>query len=262
MHKYLYLLFAVICTPNLLFAKAPGNSGFYTWEGTIGENIPIFVWLSVHDSIMIGEITYKKKGSTIRLRGKNPGTVLEDFREMFYGPAIYEFEPGGRITGMLIGRIGADSLVGKWWSTIRKKEYTLALHMKDTVLTSIDTSLVPEQIGGRYDFVMGNVGDEGHLNIRSVHGSKIVFDLVMVTANPVGHTAFLEKQTAIVDQDHFTVHYDSNCIFTVWFCKDIAYIQYEKNKSECDFAGMGVEFDRIYLHRSRSRGGKNKNTKQ
>ena len=211
------------------------------WTGTLNGKTPVFIHYHLDNNLIIGEITY------LNTKGKHPimllGT-LEDDKSY----RLLEFEKSGNITGIITGLPSGDTFTGSWFSPKTRKELTLNLTNKDTVIKSLTSDTELEDIFGHYHYQYSEAGYQGDFEISKLPDSKATFGITSVTGEPARNVAQIDDDTIKLNTTHFIykVPDTDSCEFEVKFYKGFAYIRYTKGFCDGQF-GMNATIDGIFL---------------
>ncbi len=212
------------------------------WTGTLNGKTPIFIHYQVDSNVIVGEITY------LNTRDKLPirlfGTVEED-----KSYRLLEFDKTGNITGIIEGTPTEKEFKGSWVSPRTKKELSMKLQSKDTLISSPSIKPDPNQIFGDYHYQYGENGYNGDFEFNKVGDGKAAFHILSLTNVERGpNIAEVEKDTIAFSGDNFIykIPESDNCEFKVIFYKDFAYINYTRGYCESQF-GLNATIDGIYL---------------
>jgi len=110
--KQAFLLISILINCRILFPAV----SFFTYTGTINEDIPVTVFLEFHDSSVEGLYFYNNNRKLIKLKGEFFGTRLE----------LKEYYDKNH-TGTFEGRIAQDKISGEWKSPDNSRTLTFEL---------------------------------------------------------------------------------------------------------------------------------------
>ncbi len=150
---------------NLLKAVSKNNQKVLFWTGIINSKIPVFMWFTMRDSIIKGEVIYTNTKNKVPI--KLIGQLERDGQIR-----VCEYLTNGTISGIFHFTMTNVSATGFWFSTTTRKELNLVLNSKDTVLANADTSFQPEAIPGYYWYSYGKEGSQGGITIKKVNSTK------------------------------------------------------------------------------------------
>lgn len=222
-------------------AKNPEVKNSFAWTGLINNKIPVFLHYSIEGEIVAGEIYYlnTKAGKPIQIIG----AIEEDSSYR-----LLEFEPGGNISGILEGVPSGDAFSGRWFSPKTRKEFSLNLKTKDTVVQSINLSPALNDIFGRYHYQYSEAGYHGDLEVNKLDGDKISFSIYSVTSDPARNLAEVPLDTVKLTGNSFTytIPESDSCEFKVTFYRGFAAVSYTRGYCNGQF-GMNATVDGIFL---------------
>lgn len=241
----LFLITVVSCnnskqakTTNQVNNKETITQKEICWQGNINSKIPVFIHYQVKDSVVVGEIVY------LNTKNKKPITLLGTIAPN-NSCRLLEFAPTGTITGIIEVNINSSSCNGSWFSPNDKKELTLALTSKDTVMAS--KNIDSKNITGNYHYQYGKEGYNGDLDIELLPNGKATFEIMSLTEGSSPNIAEVEKDTITLKKNRFIYRLpDSDCAFEVIFYHNFAHIHYINNACTNQF-GMGATVEGIYL---------------
>ena len=255
--KYLPLLFLII-SYACQYSKVPKNSNNeiisinhsegtiaskeICWSGTINGKIPILLYYHFENEVIIGKIIYlnTKNKIPIRIIG-----LVEDDTPML---RLLEFEESGNVTGIISANISDYHFKGTWFSPLNRKELTIELTKKDTLITSSNNCADSNAIYGKYHYQFSEAGYQGDFEIKRISNSKSTFMISSVTNDPARNIAQIDEDTVTVINNQFTYKLANtdDCEFKVMFYKDFAYIKYTKGFCEGQF-GNNADIDGLFL---------------
>lgn len=215
------------------------------WQGTIQNNIPVFLHYQIDDNIIIGEITY------LNTKDKKPikllGSIEDDDNYR-----LLEFDKTGNITGIITGLPNDSAFSGSWFSPKTRKDLKMNLSAKDTIIKSAAIKATQNEIFGDYYYQYSNEGYQGGLNIKKLKNDKASFDISCVTSDPARNIANVEKDTVTLQGNSFIykIPEATNCEFNVKFYKGFVVVKYTKGQ-ECESQfGHNATIEGLYLKKS------------
>jgi hypothetical protein len=215
------------------------------WTGTLNGRTPVFLHYKTDGNLITGQITY------LNTKDKLPITIsgtIEDDKSY----RLLEFEKSGNITGVITGLPTNNNFNGSWYSPKTRKELSLNLVKKDTVIHpgSIETKL--QDIFGHYHYQYGDAGYQGDFEITKLPGSKAIFGITSVTGEPARNVAQVDDDTISLSATHFTYRLPdtSDCEFEVKFYKGFALIKYTKGICYGQF-GLNATVEGIFIKTGR-----------
>jgi len=225
-------------------ATAPvTKSDIQTWSGNIKGNIPVFVWFSIQDSVLAGELVY------MNTRDRKPIKIYGDL-----SPAMCffrEFSKDGLITGTWSGTMTKTGFTGKWYASGSEKEYDFSLLPKDTALNN-SYSFTASQLEGTYSYRYPGEGAMGQFSVKQLDKDHIIFNTSCVTDGPAHNIAELMDDTLAFANNKATYRsHDEfgNCEFTISFYNGFISVQTKEDAYECGF-GHNAGVDGIFLKTS------------
>jgi hypothetical protein len=214
----------------------------YFWTGNINSKIPVFMWVTIRDSIIQGEVTYSKTKNKAPI--KLIGQIERDGQIR-----VCEYLTNGTISGIFHFNKIDNSATGFWYSTAKETKLSFELSSKDTLLANIDTSFQSEVITGDYAYMYGKEGSQGGISIRKVSSDKISFSIGCVTNAPARNLAEVKLDTVSLANNGFVykLRNSKDCSFQVKFYKNFLLICYLKDYGDCgDFFGLNATVDGIF----------------
>lgn len=227
---------------NMLTANETRSENEICWAGTLNGKTPIFLHYQLDSNLIIGEITYLNTKDKLPIRLL--GTIEED-----KSYRLLEFDESGNITGVIEGKPTKKSFNGIWVSPKSKKELSLSLSSKDSVIKSPSVKADESQIFGSYHYQYGSSGYNGDFEIHKLADNKIDFNILSLTNVERGpNIAEIEKDTIPLIGSSFVykVPDSDDCEFKVTFYKGFVYINYTRGYCESQF-GLNATIDGIYL---------------
>ena len=259
MKHWIYVLLLTIISPNSQHQKDDGNDTLASaapttftdsrtqnnnevcWTGTLKGKTPIFLHYKQDSNLIIGEITY------LNTKDKQPITLLGTI-EGDKSYRLLEFEKSGNIAGIITGLPTGDTFNGSWFSPKTRKELTLNLTKKGTVINSLTSDSELQDIFEHYHYQFSEAGYQGDFQITKLPDSKAIFGITSVTGEPARNVAQIDDDTIKLNTTHFIYKMvdTDNCEFEVKFYKGFAYIRYTKGFCDGQF-GMNATIDGIFL---------------
>ncbi|GAB2705739.1 hypothetical protein GCM10027037_34590 [Mucilaginibacter koreensis] len=239
-------LLAKTTTANLFDKSAIIADGLYKFKGNLNGKIPVFIWLLIKDSIIKGEVTYLRTAKHIPI--KLVGTIVKD-----QGPVIYEFDPGGHVTGIYEGKLNASTFTGTWYNPNSNKELKYMLNHSDSTLAAPNTAFHPVNMTGQYQYFFGKAGagGSGSISILTIKAKVAKVEVNCVTAAPAFNLADVEPFTAPVANN--TIIYkmkDADCKFKIRVFENFVVITpLTDDLMQCGF-GMNATIEGVYFKTS------------
>ncbi|GIM30679.1 hypothetical protein CPJCM30710_33450 [Clostridium polyendosporum] len=179
---------------NIDTTKSQFEKGYYDYQGTINNNIPIHMSLYPLDKDIVGGYFYDSKRIELQLKGKAGEKDI----------VLYEYNEAGKNTGIFKGTMTTvDKIKGTWMSPDNKKSYPFVL--------SLSTALPGAEYGKRYASALGTTSDQETeafvTNIQNCvlkNDKKQLAELIHypITVNIDG------KATSIQNKEDFINNYD------------------------------------------------------
>ena len=135
---------------NIDTTKSLFESGYYDYQGTINNNLPIHVSIYPLKENIVGTYFYDKQRSEIKLVGKAGEKNI----------ILYEYDATGKNTGVFQGIMSTvDKIEGTWRSADSKNSYPFTLSLK---------SIIPgAEYGKRYQAALNIKNDKDVENFVS-----------------------------------------------------------------------------------------------
>lgn len=200
-----------------------------------------FIHYQLDSNLIMGEITYLNTKDKLPI--KLFGTIEEDKNYR-----LLEFDKTGNITGIITGLPSGKIFNGSWFSPKTRKELSLNLTSKDTVINSPTLATELQNIFGHYHYQYSEAGYQGDFEISKLPDNKAVFGITSVTGEPARNVAQIDDDTIKLNNTFFTykVPDTDSCEFEVKFYKGLALIRYTKGYCDSQF-GMNATIDGIFL---------------
>ena len=213
----------------------------HRWDAVIGKNTVANIWLVAKDSVLIGEIVYKKSGKPIQLRGtfsKNTGYLL------------YEFDKNGNISGIMHGSFAGSGSSGEWYSPSTKNHFPLSLKLVSRTSPAKAVVLIPNNVSGSYAYQASMDGPVGTLTVSRISADTIQIELECVTAGPAYNLASIEKFNAKIRNNMVQYRVQNGCELLIRFVHDVAVVEYVNGQADCGF-GAGADVSGIYMKKAK-----------
>ena len=220
------------------------NTDIKVWTGTLKSNIPVFVWFTIKDSVLAGELVY------LNTKDKKPIKIIGNLLPSMC--MFSEFAPDGLITGIWSGKLSANSFTGTWYSSRSDKVHEFNLRPKDTTINK-NSAFVPDRLEGTYSYQYPGEGGSGEFAVKQLDAGHLFFSANCVTGAPAHNMAEMDDTLKLVNNVATLSKHDSdyNCEFTVKFFKDFLVIQTKEGAAECQF-GHNAGVDGVYIKSSPS----------
>ena len=177
-----------IDTANSAFKK-----GYYDYDGTISNNMPIQMSIYPLEQDIVGSYFYESQRKEIKLKGK---AGAKDF-------ILYEYDEAGKSTGIFKGSMKTvDKIEGTWVSPDNKTSYSFTLSLK--------SNLPGVEFGERYSVAVGTVSDNEVESFASKIQGYIINDKKEQISDLVAYPITVKingKATAISTKDQFIKNY-------------------------------------------------------
>lgn len=179
---------------NIGDSKGPFEKGYYDYQGTISNNMPIHMSIYPLEKNIVGSYFYDSKRKEIKLKGKVEAKDI----------VLYEYNDAGENTGVFKGTIDTvDKIEGTWLSADGKRSYPFTL--------SLESNIPGAEYGRRYAITLKSKNDQDVENFVSKIQSYVVNgnkgQLAELIAYPI--TANINgKATKINNKEDFIKNYD------------------------------------------------------
>ena len=197
---------------NIDTTKSPFEKGYYDYEGSISNNMPIQMSIYPLVEDIVGSYFHESKKKEIKLKGKAGEKDI----------VLYEYDKEGKNTGIFKGTRDADDKIeGTWISADNKTSYPFTLSLK--------SYLPGVEYGKRYAVAVGTESDQDVENFVNKIQSYVVNDNKKKLAEQVRYPISVkinDKITKIQNVDEFIKNY--NEIFNAKYKQVIsdAFIKY------------------------------------
>lgn len=211
------------------------------WTGSINGKTSVFIHYQIDGNIIAGEITY------LNTKEKNPikllGTIEPD-----KSYRLLEFDKTGNITGIITGIPASNEFKGNWFSPKTRKEFSLEVKRKDTLISSNSIQPGISDIFGDYHYQYSASGYQGDFNLTKLNNDAVSFSILSVTGEPGRNIAEIPTDTVTLTNNEFIykVPGTDSCEFKVKFYKDFLYVNYTKGYCHGQF-GNNAAVDGLYL---------------
>lgn len=124
-------------------ANSPFEKGYYDYEGTKNNNLPIQMSIYPLDQEIVGSYSDENQGKEIQLKGKAGANDI----------VLYEYDETGKNTAVFKGTMHTiDQIEGTWIKADGKTSYPFTL--------SLRSNLPGVEYGKRYATAVGTVSDQ------------------------------------------------------------------------------------------------------
>ena len=260
------MILCLICglfSAESALAQAPERQG---WQGIIGKNIPVSVWLEINNDLIIDEIVYTntKRQIPIRLLG----TTNEHY---LY---LCEMLPDGRITATIWGCAHDGVINGQWvapakiiekgstYEFIDGKSFPIHLTPASAPTKAYTWKVAPSLIEGIYSYSYGDNAASGVLEVNKTNNDSYEIYIITHIGAPPFNLAELSS-TELTNQDQpdapnkqplkllqdnrLVVEQDETCAINIRFFPDFASVQYVDEKRCANHFGRGASLEGIFL---------------
>ncbi len=212
------------------------------WTGTINGKTPVFLHYQFDNEVIIGEIIY------LNTKSKTPIKLIGTMNGWDKKYRLLEFDKTGNITGIITGLPEKDKFNGSWFSPKTKREMTLKMSTKDTVIVSKNYQPELSEIFGDYHYQYSETGSQGDFNLTKINNEKASFNIFSVTGEPARNIAEIETDTIELTKTEFIykVAEAENCEFKLKFYQDFVFINYTKGACAGQF-GHNATIDGIFI---------------
>jgi uncharacterized protein YcfL len=178
---------------NIDTTKSQYESGYYDYQGTINNKLPIHMSIYQSGKNMVGTYFYDNQRKEIKLVGKAGEKNI----------ILYEYDAAGRNTGIFQGTLSTvDKIEGTWVSADSKNSYPFTLSLKSIITGA--------EYGKRYQAALNIKSDKDVENFVSkiqklvVNGDKE--ELAAQIKYPI-NAKINGKSTKIQNKDEFIKNY-------------------------------------------------------
>ena len=233
--------------------------GVYSFEGTLGDKIPVRLKFAVNgDEIAVGEIYYPK--------AKNPAPILvvgEPTEDGWY--SLKEYQSDGTITGTMLFKIdGEDNADGPYisegtWTNPRTGKSLPMKHFESNgQVVQVPEYLDyedPRNIGREYAYSVWNPGYGsmmgGCVKFRGAGKHKLHFEVSNAPGNIAEGKSAPDRPAVLGDYtyDWFVYENVNDCSygFSAHFFKKFVVLKTITGPETLNCFGHGVAFDGVYI---------------
>ncbi|WP_158288356.1 hypothetical protein [Mucilaginibacter psychrotolerans] len=255
--SFFFVLAALMIAGCCFGSVAPARpNGLYKFEGKLNGKIPVFLWFTVKDSVLKGEVTYTNTAKRIPIivagtLEKTSEAISYDLSAKTNFLRIREFAGDGTITGVFLGEITAGTFKGLWQAPNTEKQLPFILTASITALPkAIDFTLKPISLNGAYTYHYGKNGYVGGVDINQTKSGMVTVALNSVTAGPAYNIAEVAAQPATVRGNIINVKLPHvNCKFRIRVFKDFLVVNLLNDLDKCEW-GNNATVEGIYLKTS------------
>ena len=228
----------------------------YSFEGTLGDNIPVKLKFAVNgDEIAVGEILYPK--------AKNPAPILVVGGMLSeYSFYLREYQSDGTITGDMTFRVetfadGTFIREGTWTNPKTGKELEMFLQENEE---SVPVSEYfdyedPQSIGREYAYSVWNPNCQsmmgGHVKFRGAGLHKLHFEVSNVPQNMAQGSSDPDRPAVLGEYTYNWFEYENvnECGygFSAHFFKKFVVLKTTTDYDTLGCFGSGVAFDGVYI---------------
>ncbi len=230
-------------TPNPLQGGSIATEGERSvWTGTIDGRIGFSLWLTEHEDMVRGELTYDTVGEPITVHGRSYPSGD--------GWLLREFGDDGRVSGTLILGSVADGVVSD--ATWGDLDMALTFDRIDPTPTFFDPLVRP----GHYEYSFAPFpgdavccGATGSLRITDVTSDAVTIAFENSTGGPAYNLAIIDSTTVALDGN--VARYELSgeavdCAFDVTVFDGYAHVRHVDDRFDCLF-GNAAGVEGIYL---------------
>lgn len=233
--------------------------GEYSFEGTLGDKIPVKLKFAVNgDEIAVGEIYYPK--------AKNPAPILvvgaPTANGWYY---MKEYQSDGTITGTMYFKIegedtadGAFISEGTWTNPRTQKEFPMKHFESNQEMINVTDYLDyedPQHIGREYSYSFWNPNYQsmmgGYVKFRAAGLHKLHFEVSNVPQNMAQGSSDPDRPAVLGDYtyDWFVYENVNECGygFSAHFFKKFVVLKTTTGPDTLGCFGSGVAFDGVYI---------------
>ncbi len=212
----------ILTESKTIVAENDGSPINTCWKGMLGGKIPVFIHYQQIGDLVVGEITYlkTKKKTPIRLIGELHNGDF--FR-------LQEYDAKGNITGIIEARIQGGKFTGNWIAPVTQKELAFKLASSDSLISTPDIKIRPNEVFGTYVYAYGEEGYSGQLEITGSDSGQADFYLISLTSLNMGpNIAEIERDKVKLKGDYFEylIPYSENCSIRVDFYREFARVRF------------------------------------
>ncbi|MBR3092597.1 MAG: hypothetical protein IKG99_06180 [Bacteroidaceae bacterium] len=253
------VLFSIVLFVFAIAAAQADVLGEYSFEGTLGDNIPVVLKFVVNgDEIAVGEIYYPK--------AKNPAPILVVGKPTVNGwYYLEEYQSDGTITGIMSFRIEGEDTAedayiseGTWTNPKTEKQFPMKNFVTvgriDDVTKYLDYE-DPQNIGREYAYSRWNPNYGamlgGNVKFRGAGKYKLHFEVSNVPGNIAEGRSEPDRPAVLGETTHDYFYYENvnECGygFSAHFFKKFVVLKTTTGRETLDCFGMGAAFDGVYI---------------
>jgi len=252
-------ILAIVIALILSVTASADVLGDYSFEGTLGDNIPVKLKFAVNgDEIAVGEIYYPK--------AKNPAPILvvgHPTEDGWY--SLAEYQSDGTITGTMLFKIdgeetagGAYISEGTWTNPKTEKSFPMKHFETNHEMINVTDYLDyedPQNIGREYVYSIWNPNYKemmgGTVKFRGAGKHKLHFEVSNTPGNIAEGKSAPDRPAVLGDYtyDFFVYENVNECGygFSAHFFKKFVVLQTISGSESLGCFGMGVAFDGVYI---------------
>ncbi len=232
--------------------------GEYSFEGTLGNNIPVKIKFCVNgDEIAVGEIYYPN--------AKNPAPILIAGWMVGDIYLLSEYQSDGTITGIMSFEIDENThaegpvIVNGTWSNPRTmKELEMKNMCSNGDIVDVTRYLDyedPQNIGREYSYSVWNPAYKsmmgGNVKFRGAGKYKLHFEVSNCVRNIAEGKSAPNRPAVLGESSHDYFNYENvnECGygFSAYFFKKFVVLKTTSGAGSGDCFGMGASFDGVYI---------------
>jgi hypothetical protein len=229
------------------------NKNTYKWSGTIGNNIPVFMFYRQYDTVLLGEVVY--------LDGAQPRAVKIIGEKLDYHYVIQEYDNDGIATAVWDGRVddkdftwggpnAGKQFCGQMLDYKTMKASKFALVKKDTNIAK-NITLDSGAVDGTYMFRTVAGYGSGRFSIMKLNSEQALFNAICDSA-PRNYRRLVVKDDTIALKNNMAIYRkrsdSSNCEIAFTFYNNFAVVSFYNHPYDCSDANQWIMG--IYVKRS------------
>ena len=227
-------------TPALTGGQIAPPGRITNWEGVIGDDIPVTIWVAQNDTFLRGEISYGAEPIMVLGRQYPDGG--------FY---LHEFGPDGQVSGTLIlPTVNDGKIIDATWGD-------LPLRLDLASVGSTPFFFDPLVRPGNYVYAFAPFGGDdvccgpiGLMQISNVTDTELTISFNNTTSGPAFNLASIYTTEIPLDQNVARFEridsFHPNCKFEISIFDGYAYVEYVDEAFDCGF-GNAASVEGIYV---------------
>ena len=217
----------------------PGSA--YTWLGSLGEHIPVFIHFQRTDqaygrtgTLVVGQITYLKTPNRTPI-------PLMGYRDQAGRYRLNEYAPDGTVTGVITAQPTGQILEGSWRAPYTHKSFHLKGYNLGLQWAPADIAASPDRIFGPYHYQYSAQGPQGDVTLARLNDKQALLSMFGVTAAPARNMADGADKDTIPLPRHTQWTYnipsgrtsDDGCKVVLRFFKNFLLVTYPEGGYAC-----------------------------